>query len=423
MNDSMVLSSQELLSLEERQLHHFLTHVRPVGEEKSELYPEPQYFNVAFISVAAQLPGTIEKIVLRTGGTKSYAARLRRVLSPATALHMSGLSFIATWGREMFLLEDPGANIRGGVITPSGALTLSDDDVAHVLRFSYDVVRKYRCDGEAYPNATGALGRDYRILGAPEAEAIAEATSPAGFAETREVLGLLAAVRAISFLMEAETREALMMHGPYPVGGQGDQLILFECTDLRWALFPNFPLSGGARWSLPERPFPTANLAIALVVRGTQITADRFGTLYLDPFGPENVVSASLLTRGSNAFVDEGLSRIPLSEAKALRLLCDEIQEFMFLQIAGWDVRQRMEAGIYQEHMLLLRVLSAAGFSLAELEAEQRRTFELAKPIVERFFETCLARPTEQLPFYQRLGAFAGGSASALFTPFTTGRY
>ena len=34
----------QYLSIEEKQLFYFLTAVRPVGEEKSELYPEPQYF-------------------------------------------------------------------------------------------------------------------------------------------------------------------------------------------------------------------------------------------------------------------------------------------------------------------------------------------------------------------------------------------
>jgi hypothetical protein len=208
-----------------------------------------------------------------------------------------------------------------------------------------------------------------------------------------------------------------MMHGPYPVGPTGEQLVLFECCDLHWSLFPNFPLPDGVRWELPATAFPVANLAIAMVVRDTTVSADRFGTLYLDPLGPDNIVAASLLTRGRDAFVDQGLDTIPLAESGPLARLCDDIQESLFLQIAGWDLRQRMAAGVHQEHMLLLRMLSAAGWGRAEVVAEQQRIFGASEPIIARYFESCLARPVERLPFYAKLGAFAAGQAKSLFTP------
>lgn len=413
---TIIASATELLEIEERQLYHFMTDVRPVGEEKSELYPEPQYFNTAFIAVGALLPGVLKTIENRLGSAADYGNRLRRILSPATALHLSGLAFIATWGREMWLLDEPGADRTTGVVTQAGAPTLSDAEADYVLRFSDAVVRNYRRDGQAYPNPDAALGTDYCILDDKEAAAIASAATPVTKEEAGEVLGLLAVVRSLSFLMEAETREALMMHGPYDAGG-GDQLIVFECSDLQWSLFPNFPLPG-VRWELPADPFPYGNLAIAMVLRGTTVAADRFGTLYIDPLGPENVVAASLMTRGGDAFTDEGLHPIDIADARLLRRHCDDIQEYLFLQIASWDLRQRMAAGVYQEQMLLLRMLSAAGFDRAEIEAEQQRLFTLSAPIIDRYFERSLARTVEQLPFYQKIGAFAGGTAPTLFTRF-----
>lgn len=407
----------ELLAIEESQLRYFVTAVRPVGEEKSELYPEPQYFNTGFLSVAALVPGVLDRIEARTGGAAQYGEGCRRVLSPATALHLSGLAFIATWGREMWLLDEPAADRRSGRIGPGIDATLSDREAARVLRFSWDAVTHYRQDGRAYPRDDGALGADYRILDAAEAAQVAAGTKRTGPADGAAVLRLLATVRALSFLMEGETREALMMHGPYPLGGGDEQLVLFECCDLHWSLFPNFPLPDGARWELPSRPFPVANLAIALVVRGSTVIADRFGTLYLDPLSGDHVVAASLLTRGRDAYVDEGLQELPLGEANALARLCDDIQESLFLQIAGWDLRQRMAAGVQQEHMLLLRMLSAAGYTRDEILAEQQRIFAASRPIIDRYFDACLARPVERLPFYARLGAFAAGQAPSLFTP------
>jgi hypothetical protein len=415
---SPALDSAQYLALEEKQLHFFLTAVRPVGEEKSELYPEPQYFNTSFISVAALWPAVLEQISRRVGGPAAYGEKCRRVLSSCTALHLSGIAFLAAWGREMWLLEEPNADQRTGIIGPGIPETLSDRDLAGMLDFSYQAVTHYRQDGQAYPNAAGALGPEYRILAPAAAETIATKTVGVDEDTGFSVLRLLASIRALSFLMEGETREALMMHGPYPLATSGEQLVLFECCDLHWSLFPNFPIPGGVRWRLPARPFPVGNLAIALVLRDTQVVTDRFGTLYIDPLTPKELVRASLLTRGKDEYVDEGLTAIPVSEAKAFGRMCDDIQEHMFLQIASWDVRQRMAAGVLQEHMLLLRMLSAAGFRRAEIEAEQKAIFERSRPIIERYFESSLARPVEKLPFYAKLGAFAAGQAASLFTPF-----
>ena len=410
------LTSAQYLALEEQQLRFFLTAVRPVGEEKSELYPEPQYFNTAFISLAALLQGVLERICERTQDAAGYGRRCRKVLSSATALHLSGLAFIATWGREMWLLDEPNADRRSGFIGPGIAGTLSDRDAARVLEFSYQAVSAYRRDGQAYPNPTGALGSDYRILTNEEVDGLAHRASAVDHDGAAAVLRLLASVRALSFLMEGETREALMMHGPYALR-DGKQLVVFECSDLHWSLFVNFPIAPGVRWSLPPKPFPVANIAIGLILRDTSVTADRFGTLYVNPLTTAQVVAAALLTRGKDAYRDEGLTTLPVSDARDLGRLCDDIQEHMFLQIAAWSLRERMAAGVWQEHMLLLRMLAAAGYDRAQIETEQTRIFSASTPIIERYFEKSLVRSVDQLPFYRKLNAFAVGSSKSLFTP------
>ena len=58
-------SPEELLRLEERQIGYFLRAVRQVGEKKSELYPEPQYFNLSLMSAAIRLPETTRKLIAR----------------------------------------------------------------------------------------------------------------------------------------------------------------------------------------------------------------------------------------------------------------------------------------------------------------------------------------------------------------------
>ena len=418
----MTSNAAELLELEERQLHYFLTAVRPVGEEKSELYPEPQYFQVGFISVAALTPDVLRRIEARTGSPEAFAQRCKRVLSPSTALHIGGLGFIGTWGREMWILDETGTpDTRKGIITTADAPTVSDADSAAILRFADRVNRTYRNDGQTHPSLTGALGTNWCVMDDAGVQDVVDRTVPVDADQAREVLGLLAATRSLSFLMEAETREATFMQGPYRLA-DGNQLVIFECSDLRWDLFPNFELPDGARWTLPDEPFPYGNLAIAMVLRDVSVSADRFGTLYVDPLGPEQLVAAALLTRGTDPWIDEGLTTIAVTEAKALRRRCDEVQEFFFLQAAMWDLPQRMMAGVCQEHMLLLRMLSAAGFTRDEILAEQQEIFRLSKPIIDRYFQSTLERPVEKLPFYVKIGGFAGGTEPMLFTRFAETR-
>jgi hypothetical protein len=408
------MSPEELLRLEERQLRYFMTEVRPIGEEKSELYPEPQYFNLTMMSGAIRMPETIRKILARTGGPVEYANRIKRVLSYTSAVQLTGIQLIMAWGREMLRLESELAGVKGFVHERP---ELDDRSVASVMEFSHLVVSAYREDGQAYPSKSGAYGSDYSIIPRSAVELIIAKTVPVDAPAAREVLGLLAVIRALSFLMEAETRDALMMHGPYPVGDGNLSLVLFECSDLHWSLFENFSLPGGARWSLPNPAFPVANLAIALVLRDVSISADRFGTLYIEPLGPENVVAAALLSRGQDELRDDGLGEIPLKEAAPMRRRAGEIQNAMFLQIAGWDLRQRLTAGAQEEQMLQLRMLAAAGYDRSAIEAEQRSIMEFQDAIWPYYFERILNRAAGEVPFFQKMEAFAKGSAPRLFSP------
>lgn len=419
-DEEALLSDQDVLDREEESLRLFLTQVRPVGEEKSELYPEPQYFTLGFTGGTVVLPYLIDIIKDRAGGARQFAQQTKKILSPASAVHLSGLLFMATWGREMTLLEPSMPRGRGSSVFDEGELGLTDKDVAETMRFARLVTRYRREDGQVYPAEDRALGQDYRILPAEEANRIAAGTTPVDRDQAQALLALMASVRSLSFLMEAETREALMVHGPYPASEPSDQLIIFECSDLHWSFFPEYPLPDGARWALPPEPFPVANLAIALVVRDAMIEADRFGTLYVDPLNASNIVSASLFTRGSDFFVDAGLSEIPLSEARALSRRCDEIQEFMFLQIAMWDPLQRLAAGVFDEQAFFLRLMAGAGLGRAELEALQQTIMQRCAQVTAPIYDDVARRTTDQLPFFAKLGRFVGGEIPRLFTPFRT---
>lgn len=403
-----------LLRLEEQQLRHFLTGVRQVGEEKSELYPEPQYFNLTMMSGALRLPETVEKIIRRAGSEDGYAKRIKRVLSGTSAVQLTGIQLMSNWGREM--LRDEAALVgKSGYL--HGSPELSDRQLANVMRFAHRVVCAYREDGQAYPSMTGAYGADYRLLTPADVAPILQTTRTVDAQGAREILSLLAVVRSLSFLMEAETRDALMMHGPYPTNEGDSHLIVFECADLRWTLFPNFRLPRDARWVLPRTPLPIGNLAIALVVRDTCITADRFGTLYMDPFAPENIVAGSLLTRGEDEFRDDGLTEIDINEASALRREADAIQNSMFLQLASWDFEQRLTAGAQEEQMFHLRMLAAAGYNRAEIEAEQQLLLDFHDEIWPVYFDAISKREPSQIPFFRRMEAFAKGEIPTLYSP------
>jgi hypothetical protein len=407
-------SDAELLALEERQLHQFLRDVRPVGEEKSELYAEPTYFHLSYQAMIFCLPEMVREV--RTRMTEQeLGERTRRVLGRATGLHVSGTPFVAAWAREMWLSLQGGADPASSTIARVGDATVADRDVAEVLRFAYDWGCAYRQDGWAYPSETSGLGGDYRILDEAEAAAIAADVEAVDGDGARDVLALYAAMRALSFLMEAETRDALMMHGPYPVDGDR-ALVFLECNDLRWSMFPDFPIPG-QRWELPDQRFPYPNLSLALVMEGVSFEADRMGTLYASAWSPEKLVAASILTRGDDEWSDGDLETVPVADARELTEALDAIQEHMFLQAATWDVRQRVAAAHFQKGLFMLRVLSGAGIERETLDRHFARYRELTVPIWDEWFDHALELG-DQLPFYQRLGAFIGGATPTLFTPY-----
>lgn len=379
------LSAAELLALEDRQIGFFLADVRPLDRHAADLYPVPQVLHTACIALAAQLPPTIDRILARVGGPEAFALRLRRVLSHATAQDVAGAALVATWGREMARLDEPDA--------PGGP---SDAGCAAVLRFCYEVARHYRADGEPHPDDAAGLGSNYRILPATEAQALAQRCQALTPDQAGEILELTRAMRALSFLLEGQTREAVMMHGPYPTGARGVQLIVVECADLA----------------------ECGSLAIAMLVRDCDIAADRFGTLHLQPWEAHNVACASLLTRGPAPLAEEELSEIPIARAAELRRRCEEQHALLSAQIAQWDRSRRLSAGIGLAHRLLCRLLTAAGYSRAELEQAQRDAQQASVPIVARHFDRNLRRADDELPFFAKVREAREGSGSRLFTPF-----
>ncbi|HEU0019518.1 MAG TPA: hypothetical protein VFQ14_04420 [Thermoleophilaceae bacterium] len=405
----------DLLALEEQQLYHFMTDVRPVGEEKSELYDEPAYFHLSWPLMLQTYPEMIAGV--RSFGTEQeLGARNQRILGRATGLHMSGTAIVTTWGREMWLTMAEGER-DSDLIAKVDEVTLTEADAADAMRFAYDWGCAYRQDGWAYPSRTSGLGADYKILPDDEAAAVADAAEGVDGDTAQEVLGLYASIRALSFLMEAETRDALMMHGPYPAG-ENRSLIFLDCSDLRWSLFAEFPIPGGQRWQLPDERFPHPNLSIAIVVEGVSFEADRFGTLYADTWTPNKVVAASLFTRGEDEWSDGELKAVPLSDVRALRHAAEEIQEQMFLQLVTWDARQRVAAGHFQKGMFMARVVSGAGADFATARGVFDLYKRLTEPYWDQWFEPIFERGGE-MPFYLKLNAFVTGESPHVLTPYS----
>lgn len=404
--------AESILATEEHQQRLFLTEIRPVGEEKSELYPEPQYFYTQYMTILPLLPSFFTQLE-RSVGASELGRKMRRILSPATALHASGLTFLMSWAREMWLLENGGYLAEPDVVGRIGTLEFSDRDARRLLHFFRDWVRAYRADGRTYPSDDSALGPGYRILDPQEIATALGKIELVRPAAAQQVKSLLASARALSFLMEGETREALMMHGAYETGAAGESLVFFECSDLQWTDFLKFPLPDGARWQTPDHPFPHPNLAIAMVLRNATITSDRFGTLYMEPFRPENIVGASLYTRG----VEDSLAIIDLGAAAELQRKCDEVQEAMFLQLANWDFMQRLAAGHYQSLMVLVRILRSSGAAEADVQTFLRKAFEVSAAFFAERGASIAKRSTDELPFYGRTAAFLAGEAGHLFSP------
>lgn len=398
------LSDAELLALEDRQMGYFLSDVRPFDDpaEAADLYPARQVMHTACIALAALLPRLVERILARVGSPEAYAQRLRCVLSHATAQDIAGAAQVATWGREMECLDGD-----------AGPRALRDADCAAVLRFCYDVARHYRADGEPHPDDAAGLGSNYRILPQAEADALAQCCRPIAPGQAAEVLALTAAMRSLSFLAEGQARAEVMMHGPYPTGMRGVDLVVVECADLHVE-----PDADGD----PLPPLDVANLAIALQLRGCDISADRFGTLHPRPLSAKNLVAAALLTRQPDPFGDAGLVGIALARVGALRRQCEARHAALRERISRWEPSRRMAAGVDQSYALLCRLLRAAGASVEELEAAHRHARDASAPIVARHLERNLRRAPSELPFFAKLLRYVDGEEPRLFTPFGAAR-
>jgi hypothetical protein len=419
MSTTRDVSPAGLTSLEERLLYWFMTDIRSVGEEKSELFPEPEYFMLGWQTLALRQARAAEEIVARQGSAENFGASLRRVLAGCSALHMSGFPFMVLWGREMFLLragyEDPAGNVVKTVLDDS----LTDADTAAVLRFAHDVLLAYRGDDLTAPSESAGLGPAWPILDPAAAAQLADSCTGLESELREKVFSLWGATRALSFLMEGETRDAIMQHGPYPVGDGGRLLLVFECNDLAWSIYPQLTLPEGARWELPTNPLPYGNLAVALIIEPTAVQADRFGTLYIDGWRPESVVAASLLTRGPDEWAPGELASLDLGDAGDLRHQSDDIQEEMFLQLASMTPNQRLGAGQTRQMKHSLIPLSAAGLTRAEIDPLIDRYNALTEAVWEQQLQDVTG--AGEMPFYGKLDEFVSGQRDTLFTPLGKG--
>jgi hypothetical protein len=377
------LSAAELLALEERQLLYYLTDVPGAGAWVQAL---PPHLPASCIALAAQLPLAIDRILARLGSPEAFAQRMRRVLSPAAAPQIAGAALRCTWGREMS---------RGQA---------GDARCGEVLRFCYDVTRHYRSDGEPHPDDAAGLGSNYRILAAEEAQGLAQRCTRLGVAQGETLIGLMEAVSALSMRLEAGTRAGLMMHGPYPTGARGVQLVVLECADLRGS-------------QAVQRPFPYPGLAVVLQVRDCDIQADRFGRLHIQPWTARHVVAGCLL---ANEEATGGLVEIPLERAGELHRCCDGIRSVWQQAFDGWDAIQRGVVCVWQEQRLIGRLLAAAGFAPEEIDAAHLHAERASGPIVERYvMQLDRERPDADVrAFFARLRGFVAGTEPHLFTPF-----
>ena len=408
------LTGAELLALEERHYYYFMTDIRPVGEEKGELYPEPQYFHIAIPTMVLMFEELQRRVLARTT-TAEFGQSLKRPLSRCTALHVSGTSFLAPMGRQMWLDLLGTAHESSETVVEIGDLRLTDTDMVKTLRFWYEVGSNYREDGFPYPSRERGLGTDYRILTPSDAAAIAGNATGVDEQSRKDLVNLWATVRALSFLMEAETRDALMMHGPYPLGN-GRSLVMFECNDLNWRLFPQFPLPG-QRWEIPDKGFEAGDLAIGLVLRDVEVQADRMGTLYVTPWSADRVEAATLLTRGTDEWANDELKTLDIADAAEFARGCDEAQEMAFLQLAEWNMAQRMAGGHFQKMMFMLRVLAGAGADRAEITEFFDWSLGVTRNVWDRHFDQILNMKPEDMTFFNRMTSFVTGSSDHVFTP------
>lgn len=219
---------------------------------------------------------------------------------------------------------------------------------ARVLTWWADVMRAYRSDGEVLPGRPPARAQ-MPIIDAADVAALADGAHARGPATDVPVLRrALAQLEVYLFMIHAETRIGIFHHGPYELGG-GDVLVVKELTGLEGRNLP---------WMEDKDRPPTSRVVVPMVLHDVECQFDLFGSLSTAPqdhYG-EHLVAFDVLAGDELTSIDVGQLRSIAADAT-------RIQTQVFLEMAGWDDRDKIFHSAFTHACVYCPLLEAVGLA------------------------------------------------------------
>lgn len=205
------------------------------------------------------------------------------------------------------------------------------DDIAFLMDFWERLQRSYRSDGKLLPaEAEGSVP----IL---DDDALADVRSrllPLDEEERRRIRRMVATLEVFSFLLHGEQRDGIFGHGPYPLE-DGSTLFFTEVNDLRNDYLP---------WAPRAQRNVYDDVAVAYRARDIHVVFTMYGgTATVTPLEfDDRILELAVLTNLGGELRTLGADHVAEIDRTATA-----VSDELYMTIAGWDDRYRVEYGAY----------------------------------------------------------------------------
>jgi len=310
------------------------------------------------------LPALIAHLESRGLSAEDVGKRLKVLGVPVGCAAVSGF----VWCYELGRLQ---RYIDAG--WPEKKVDIGDrEEAVRVLDWLARVSRVYRNDGKLLPEEDGAAAT-MSILDEATVQDVARRARSNGRPKDIAALRRASAqLEAFIFALNAEARDGIFNHGPYPLG-DGTVLVVKELTNLQARFLP---------WITKERWLPVSKVVVAMVMEGVECRFDMFGGLYTAPHEYlENVVGLEILGGDALTPMTEG-------DLSAIAKKSQDIKRDLFREFVGWDERQKVHHAAPQYANDFAQLMEIAGYSDPDI---RRLLIEPAEAAARQYLDRFMA--------------------------------
>jgi hypothetical protein len=322
------------------QTKHFLIR-RPVGEDLSLLFMGNHQLDLGCNYFMRKVGPALFREIEKQMTPEKFAEQMKVVLGKVTALDMLGSLWGLNWGRVSERLEHD--------LGYDDPMDEPLEDYLYMFDFVERFMSVYRDDGNTYPmtNPTENPFGPLRILSETALNQVKEDITTIEDKTTREsIRSMIAFLKSLAYLLERDSREGIMTHGPYPINDK-EQIVLIEFDDLAC----NYYWNKGLPWKKPQASVPYSNLAVALRInKEVHCEFDMFNTMYTKPEDiTDHITGAAIYTREGDEWLLGPLKSLEITENLISEITQGtvEIHEELFLDIAEWTPKEKILAGTY----------------------------------------------------------------------------